>query len=194
MVYNFLSMVVIYIHVRRVERKSNRWGSLGASGNSNTTATRTRKVATQCILFTLAMLIPYFLYSIALLLFYIRKDNPEWFVTVTSVCLASAGFLNASVYFRMRYQSLAKGYAGPLTFKSRLKIFMNIVQSKLFPCCKCCKFDLEDGTNTISFRKIDIEPSIGNNSNRSSIDGRGETTDEESHRSHLTALRSQNTQ
>jgi hypothetical protein len=192
MVYNFLSMVVIYNHVRRVERKSNRWGSLGASANSNTTATRTRKVATQCILFTLAMLIPYFLYSIALLLFYIGKDNPEWFVTVVSTCLASAGFLNALVYFRMRYQSLAKGYAGPLTFKKRLKIVMNIVQSTLFPC-KCCKHDLEDVENTISFRKIDIEPSIGNNSNQSSIDARGETTDEESHRSHLTALRSQNT-
>ncbi|GFH43990.1 hypothetical protein CTEN210_00464 [Chaetoceros tenuissimus] len=193
MVYNFLSMVVIYDHVRRVERKSNRWGSLGASGSSSTTATRTLKVATQCILFTLAMLIPYFLYSIALLLFYIRKDNPEWFVTVISACLSSAGLLNALVYFRMRYQSLAKGYAGPLTFKKRLKIVLNIIQSTLFPCCKCCMHDLEDGANSISFRKIDIEPSIGNNSNRSSIDGRGETTDEESHRSHLTALRSQNT-
>uniref|UniRef100_A0A7S4T116 G-protein coupled receptors family 1 profile domain-containing protein n=1 Tax=Ditylum brightwellii TaxID=49249 RepID=A0A7S4T116_9STRA len=157
---SIVCLVMIYVHVRKTEKRSTSWTDSRRSTCRNSrrssmiqsTLIRTKLVAKQCLLFFVVLTFPWTFHIINVVSIYIFDHwIPE--VHIIGYCLVpSSGFLNCLVYFRMRYFRLRIEH--PDTSKKR--IIFGIVRDNLFPCwCKDFTFQSrssEDGK--------DLEPAL----------------------------------
>ena len=125
-VFNIVCIIIVYRHVKTTERSSRRY-----SINVNNATSRTKLVATQFKLFAAVFLAPGILFVGSSLLYHLGVPVPRWYETIGFTFAFSAGFLNALVYFRVRFKKLRTSYPN----SSKLSIVMNIICDTLFPCC-----------------------------------------------------------
>lgn len=162
--FNSMCYLVIYWHVRETEKRSERWGGIGLGDNR---LVRTRIVATQCKLYSMVFLCPMTLYFLHRLLAVLDKSDPVLEI-ISKILLPSAGFLNAIVYFRMRFNKYVT--QNPRTHKVR--IVRGIIRETLFPCCcKSFQMKLEEedkkvagNQSTCSGNGHDLEPILNHQS------------------------------
>ena len=147
-VFNIVCIIIVYCHVKRTERSSRRYLI-----NVNNATSKTKLVATQFKLFAAVFLAPGILFVGSSLLYHLGVPVPRWYETIGFTFAFSAGFLNALVYFRVRFKKLRTSYPN----SSKLSIVMNIICDTLFPCCVRedqnknnvgdCELQVSDGTD-----------------------------------------------
>ncbi|GFH54812.1 hypothetical protein CTEN210_11288 [Chaetoceros tenuissimus] len=125
-VCNIVCIIIVYRHVKRTERSSRRY-----SINVNNATSRTKLVATQFKLFAAVFLAPGILFVGSSMLYHLGVPVPRWYETIGFTFAFSAGFLNALVYFRVRFKKLRSSNPN----SSKLSIVMDIICDTLFPCC-----------------------------------------------------------
>jgi len=138
-VFNILAISLIYIHVRKTEKRSLRWRSI-----NEIKLEKTKIVATQFKLFAVVFLVPAFFYIITNLLKRTGVAVPEWCQALSISIVYIGGLLNASVYFRKRFRRLCR--ENPDWYK--ITIVWKIVHDTLFPCtCTCYNNHDDDGAS-----------------------------------------------
>lgn len=117
---------------------------------------RTKQVATQFKLFAMVFLVPGILYVITMFLKNLNVQLPGWILVSTFSLVFLAGFLNALVYFRLRYMRMRSEV--PTSY--RITTVYEIMHDTLFPCC-CKKQESHAESSAMSENiKSDCEPDL----------------------------------
>lgn len=151
LVFIVVCLIMIYIHVRRVEQKSKQWRLQRDHSRSNL-VTKTKLVAKQCLLYFMVIFVPWIFMAI-FTFFSVNNIYVEWIDFLKTLLVPSAGFMNGIVYFRLRYCKLRKQHANA----SRNQIIMGIISDKLFPCF--CDSEAFPSTH-IDDDAMDLEPCL----------------------------------
>jgi len=168
LLFNVVCLVMVYCHVRQVEKSSSQW--LNNNNNSNSSSsrlTKTRLVAKQCLLYFMIIFLPWIGIAVHSLLYVTNGGvTVEWLDILKAVLAPSAGFLNGIVYFRMRYGKLRNEYPN----LSRSSLVFGIVSDKLLPAAACCccgehSFAFEIGRKSTNEDGKDLEPSLSDDDN-----------------------------
>ena len=142
-----LNMFAVYLHVRNIETKSSRWRLQGVvnvnvktPGALTGRATnreemryvnrlkRSASVATQGKLYISAFVITWAFPTIARATQLFGGESPLWLIVCAGTMVPSQGFLNAIVYFRLRFNKCAAGNPN----KSKLWVMKEIIRKNLF--------------------------------------------------------------
>ena len=105
-----INMVLVYLSVRKRERRGRRWSIHGNSGNSGPAASlkMTTQIAQQCYWFVGALYLTNFM-GIAVKVGTLSESVVPFGVTLTSsILLPTQGLWNAFVYLRPRYLSIRR--------------------------------------------------------------------------------------
>lgn len=145
--FNFACLLMVYLHVRKTEKKSARWSNL-----NTVTLERTRIVAKQCVLYFIIIAVPWTLVTVnGFLGFYAAIFNKP-LDYLNDILVPLSGLLNSIVYFRMRYGRLRKDHPRA----PRRQIMFAIFRDTLFPCL-CPNFEFQSRTSNDG---KDLEPSL----------------------------------
>ena len=117
-------MLVIFLHVRKQEKKSQRW----ATTTSTKRLTNTRNLGVQSALYVGSFYITYTFPSITRLFQLAGKDVPSWLYVTSGIFIPIQGFFNSLVYFRPEYNRLRRENPGI----SGLSIVGYIIKRSLF--------------------------------------------------------------
>ena len=117
-------MSLIFLHVRKQEKKSQRW----ATTTSTKRLTNTRNLGVQSALYVGSLYITYTFPTITRLLQLAGKDVPSWLFVTSGIFIPFQGFFNSLVYFRPQYNKLRRENPGI----SGLSIIRSTIKTSLF--------------------------------------------------------------
>ena len=141
-------MLMIFLHVRTVEKNSIRWRRV--SGRE-VQLIKTRAVAKQGALYVGVFFITWIFPTIARVVNLSGAELPEWLIALAGSFIPFQGFFNAMVYFRLRLQNCSK--ANPE--RSSVWVIRSIMKHALCGCCVSCCSNTHDHTCPDG---LDIEP------------------------------------
>ena len=138
-----LNMFAVYLYVRKSEKKSSKWGWKQAKNALDTREgsrrnverkkniirlKRSASVATQGKLYISAFVITWSFPTIVRATQLFGGNPPSWLIVCAGTMVPSQGFLNAIVYFRLRFNKCAAGNPN----KSKLWVMKEIIRKNLF--------------------------------------------------------------
>ena len=147
--FNFVCLLMVYLHVRKTEKRSARWSNLNSS---HVTLERTRIVAKQCVLYFIIIAVPWTLVTVNGFLGFYGAIFNKPLDYLNDILVPLSGLLNSIVYFRMRYGRLRKDHSRA----PKKQIIFAIFRDTLFPCL-CPNFEFQSRTTNDG---KDLEPSL----------------------------------
>lgn len=185
MIVSSLFMLSIYLHVRKIEKRTLKWlfpsaktmnsfrktmglrASTDAASNNKKSKKKTapkkmiqtRAVAQQGRLYVISFLVCWLFPTISRLLELCGETIPIELIILSGTVIPCQGFFNAIVYFRMRYKKCRKNYPD----KSSIWLVLRIVRLTLCPCCEVDRHNTHDGNDVeYDVRKEKTIDSISN--------------------------------